>query len=153
MRVYVRDAQLLVRCNPVDARIYGVASAGPVAPPDTVAVRGMIAVPNRTGWRGDYMLIDYFAVVWLENYLRDRHPEQRTETVRRRLRSMVRCGGHLGDMLLLRDGADRAEAALPWQGECEWLMKECARSASVGPFLVRLERIGAAGRYADTLTN
>lgn len=143
MNLYLYDPDIVVRLNPVSARVSGFKRATESNRRDLPRAKGFIVMPNETGWKGDDVVIDYFTMVALENWLRKDRSRLRHRTIRRHLRSMVHDGGFLNDMLRIRDAADTMTLGLPWQGECEWLAKECGRSAALGPVAVRLERCSA----------
>ncbi len=143
MKLYIAQADLVVRCNPHSARIWAIGRPRPEHRRTLPQAHKLIVTPNDCGWSGDDVVTDYFGMVTLENFLRCERPQWRHSTIRRHLRAMVQDGGFMGDMLRLRDGADHMQIALPWVGECEWLAKECYRSAFVGPIAVRLEQVAA----------
>ena len=131
MLVHIHGARMALLVNPYDGRIWGAGRAGASPLSNAVPVRGLIATPSDTGFEGNYLKIDYYGLVAVENWMREQHPRLRHSTIRRRLRKFV-SGPFLSDLLKLRDGIDRKEMALvPW-GEGLWLVKEAARSAWVG---------------------
>ncbi|MBL4641627.1 MAG: hypothetical protein JKX86_07375 [Verrucomicrobiales bacterium] len=147
LQVHLAEPQLLLQVNPVDGRISKIITAKH-PPSDSMSARGVIAMPNSTGWDGDFLVVDYFEMVVLENFMRDRRPDLKHSTIRRHLRQFVN-GAYLNDMHRLRDGADVMELGLPWQGECEWLAKECARSAQVGRQMALVHRWAWAAAVQD----
>ena len=147
LAVHLAEPNLLMRVNPVDGRISGISTAKH-PPAGAVSARGVIAMPNSTGWDGDFLVIDYFAMVLLENFMRDRSPRLQHSTIRRHLRRFVN-GAYLNDMQRLRDGADVRKLGLPWQGECEWLAKECFRSVEVGRQMALVHRWAWAAASQD----
>lgn len=151
MNLYLYDPDIVVRLNPVSARISGFSRTTESSRRDLPRASGFIVMPNETGWRGDDVVIDYFTMVALENWLRKDRSRLQHSTIRRHLRSMVQDGGFLNDMLRLRDAADRMALGLPWQGECEWLAKECGRSAALGPVAVKLEQCSAIAEMVSSV--
>ena len=143
MKLFIEQPNLVVRCNPHSARIWSIGRPRPEHRRNLPRVHRLVITPNETGWQGDDIVSDFFGMVVLENFLRKERPQWRHSTIRRHLRSMVQDGGWLNDMVRLRDGADHMKLALPMQGECSRLAKECYRSACIGPFAVRLEQWAA----------
>lgn len=143
MRLYLSEPDLVVRCNPFTARIWSIGRPRPEHRRNLPRAHRLVIMPNETRFEGEDVVADYATMVALENFLRRERPQWRHATIRRHLRSMVQDGGWLNDMHRIRDAADHMELGLPMQGECSWLVKECARSASIGPIAVRLEQSAA----------
>lgn len=142
MKLYIEQPDIVVRVNPHSARIWAIGRPRPEHRRTLPRVHRLVVTPNDCGWSGDQIVADYFTLVTLENFLRRERPQWRHSTIRRHLRSMVH-GAWLNDMHRIRDAADHMQVALPWVGECSWLMRECYRSACIGPFAVRLEQMAA----------
>lgn len=142
MKLFIEQADIVVRVNPFNARIWAIGRPRPEHRRALPRVQRLVILPNETGWQGDAVVGDYATLVALENWLRKERPQWRHSTIRRHLRSMVH-GAWLNDQLRIRDAADDMQVALPWVGECSWLMRECYRSACIGPFAVRLEQMAA----------
>ena len=143
MKLFIEQPDLVVRCNPHSARIWSIGRPRPEHRRTLPRAHRLVIMPNDCGWRGNDIVTDYFGMVVLENFLRRERPQWRHSTIRRHLRSTVTDGGWLNDMCRVRDAADDMQVALPWVGECSWLMRECYRSACIGPFAVRLEQMAA----------
>ena len=144
MIVHLVEPNLIVRCDPVTGRIAAVGEARHHLPDGAIEARGIVATPSEMGFRGDWLLVDYYQLVGLETWLRTRHPHLRRATIRRRLRSMVRDEGHMSDMLRIKDSIEAGDGfPMPWVGECAWLGRECIVSVRLGT-MARNRQISAS---------
>lgn len=140
MIVYLHEPGLHAVLD-ADARIVamGKLSCGRVADGAVVA-RGMISTAWTPSFDGEWLEIDFYGLVHLEAWLTRRHPHYGADAIRRRLRSLVKDGGFMTDMLRLLDAALAHEWTEP-VGELAWLAEQVRTSCIHGHVAAGVRRI------------